>query len=167
MADCLIGLGSNIGDRVVQLDQAIHRFCGASHVTLRGISRYQETLPVGGPPGQGPFLNAVIRITTDLLPLQLLARAQQVERELGRQRLERWGPRSIDIDVLLYDLLVMTTEELIIPHPRMAARRFVLEPACEVGADMIHPSTGWTVARLRARLDQLDVNSMRGNGKGP
>ncbi|MFW6171168.1 MAG: 2-amino-4-hydroxy-6-hydroxymethyldihydropteridine diphosphokinase, partial [Planctomycetota bacterium] len=154
MADCLIGLGSNLGDRVAQLDQAIHRFCGSSDVTLREVSRYHETPAVGGPPGQARFLNAVMRITTDLPPLQLLARAQQVEGELGRRRWEHWGPRSIDIDVLLYDLLVMTTEELVVPHPWMAVRRFVLEPACEVGADLIHPPTGWTVAQLRTRLDQ-------------
>ncbi len=154
MADCLIGLGSNVGNRVTLLDQAIDQICGCPQNTLRGVSRYHEMPPIGGPAGQGPFLNAAIRITTELSPEQLLAQLRVVERDLGRKRLERWGPRSIDIDVLLYDLLIMATVQLELPHPRMAVRRFVLEPACEVGADMLHAPTGWTLQQLLARLDE-------------
>ena len=119
---------------------------------LRGRSAYHATRPIGGPPGQDPFLNAALRITTDLSPWQLLAAARDVEQRMGRHRRERWGPREIDIDILLYDHEVLASEELCVPHPRMAMRRFVLEPASEVGSDMIHPLTGWTVAELLQRL---------------
>ncbi len=78
---------------------------------------------------------------------------RQVESELGRRRLERWGPRAIDLDLLLYDRLILQTTHLVIPHPRMAFRRFVLEPACEVAAEMIHAPTGWSVEQLLKRLD--------------
>lgn len=155
MADCLIGLGSNMGDRAGQLDQAIQLFCHSSRIVLQGASSYHETPPIGGPVGQASFLNAVIRVDTDWSPGELLAQARHVERELGRERLQGWGPRSIDVDLLLYNHLAMATEELEIPHPRMAVRRFVLDPAIEVGADMIHPPTGWTVQQLRNRLDRL------------
>ncbi len=154
MADCLIGLGSNIGDRAAQLDQATQRICEHPGITLQGTSRYYETAPVGGPADQDSFLNAAIRITTSLPPEHLFARIREVEHELGRQRLERWGPRSIDLDLLLYDQLIQQTPHLVLPHPRMAIRRFVLEPACEVAAELIHGPTGWSIQHLLARLDR-------------
>lgn len=152
MAQCLIGLGSNLGDRAAQLDRAAELFCGYPQIHCAGRSTYHATRPIGGPPGQDPFLNAALRITTDLSPWQLLVAARDVEQQMGRHRRERWGPREIDIDILLYDHEVLAGEELCVPHPRMAVRRFVLEPATEVGPDMIHPLTGWTVAELLQRL---------------
>jgi 2-amino-4-hydroxy-6-hydroxymethyldihydropteridine diphosphokinase len=152
MAQCLIGLGSNLGDRAAQLDRATDLFCGYPQIHCAGRSTYHATRPIGGPPGQDPFLNAALRITTDLSPCQLLAAARDVEQRMGRHRQERWGPREIDIDILLYDHEILAGEELCVPHPRMAVRRFVLEPASEVGSDMIHPLTGWTVAELLQRL---------------
>ena len=154
MADCLIGLGSNIGDRAGQFDEAVRHICHAPDVSLQGSSHYHETSPIGGPSGQDPFLNAVIRVVTSLSPEQLLVRLNQVERQLGRERIERWGPRTIDIDLLLYDSQVLETADLQIPHRRMATRRFVLEPACEVGPEMIHGPTGWTLQKLLSRLDE-------------
>ena len=151
MAECLIGLGSNLGDRAAQLDEACQLLCG--HPQIRGVSaaaRFMPTPPIGGPAGQDPFLNAALRVTTSLSPAAALAAVRDVEQQLGRERRERWGPRAIDIDILLYDQRVVETDELVLPHPRMAVRRFVLAPACEVAADMVHPATGWTMAQTAA-----------------
>ena len=95
-----------------------------------------------------------MKLETPLPPHELLGCLQQIEGELGRRRAERWGPRPIDLDLLLYDELILTTPELVLPHPRMAWRRFVLEPAAEVAGSMIHPTIGWTVARLLAHLNE-------------
>jgi 2-amino-4-hydroxy-6-hydroxymethyldihydropteridine diphosphokinase len=154
MAECLIGLGSNLGDRSAQLERACQLLCGHPRIHCGGRSTFHPTPPIGGPTGQGPFLNAALRVTTSLSPQQLLAAARRVEQQVGRERRERWGPRVIDIDVLLYDQRVEETDELVLPHPRMALRRFVLAPACEVASHMVHPSTGWTVAELLHRLDE-------------
>ena len=154
MATYLIGLGSNLGDRRRALDQAVERLTRQPHVRLTARSRWYETAPVGGPPGQGPFLNGVAVLETSLEPEALFAVLGGIEADLGRRRAERWGPRPLDLDLLLYGELVLESPSLTIPHPRMAWRRFVLEPAAEVAADMVHPTTGWTIARL---LDHLNT----------
>lgn len=154
MADCLLGLGSNLGDRAAQLERACALLGSHAQIRRARCSSFHTTPPVGGPQGQTPYLNAALRITTSLTPPQLLAVTRSVEQQLGRVRRQRWGPRVIDIDVLLYNGCVEETDELVLPHPRMALRRFVLAPACEVAADMIHPPTGWTIARLLQRLDE-------------
>ena len=117
-------------------------------------SSWRETAPIGGPPGQAAFLNGAVKLETPLPPHELLGCLQQIEGELGRRRAERWGPRPIDLDLLLYDELILTTPELVLPHPRMAWRRFVLEPAAEVAGSMIHPTIRWTLARLLAHLNE-------------
>jgi 7,8-dihydro-6-hydroxymethylpterin-pyrophosphokinase len=109
---------------------------------------------VGGPSGQSAFLNAAVLLETSLAPEALHGRLQQIERQLGRQRRERWGARRLDLDLLLSDERVIRTAELTVPHPRMAFRRFVLEPAAEAAPDMVHPTIGWSVAQLRAHLDR-------------
>ncbi|MHB0957951.1 MAG: 2-amino-4-hydroxy-6-hydroxymethyldihydropteridine diphosphokinase [Pirellulaceae bacterium] len=152
MAQCLLGLGSNLGDRATQLDRAAELLCGDPQIHCIRRSTYHTTRPIGGPPRQDEFLNAAIRMATQLSPEQVLAAVRDVEQRMGRHRAARWGPRVIDIDVLLYDQEVVATKELSVPHPRMAVRRFVLEPANEVGSEMIHPLTGWTVAELLQRL---------------
>lgn len=155
MADCLIGLGSNMGDRADTLDRAIQLICDAPQVRLRACSRYYETAPVGGPDGQQAFLNAALRVTTLLSPCETLIHLRNTEQKLGRTRLVRWGPRAIDLDLLLYDQQVIDSDQLTVPHPRMAIRRFVLQPACEIAADMIHAPTGWALSRLLSRLDEF------------
>jgi 2-amino-4-hydroxy-6-hydroxymethyldihydropteridine diphosphokinase len=154
VADCLIGLGSNLGNRQETLDRAVARLSRSPNVSLVARSRWRETAPVGGPPGQGPFLNGAVLLETGLEPDALLSLLKTMETDFGRGLGERWGPRPLDLDLLLYGGLVLRTPALVLPHPRMAWRRFVLEPAVEVAASMIHPTTGWTVGRL---LDHLNT----------
>ncbi len=154
MSVCLISLGSNQGDRQGNLDAAATRLAQHPQISLIARSSWHETSPVGGPPGQSDFLNGAVKLETTLSPLELLAVLQQIECELGRLRAEHWGPRSIDLDLLLYDAKVLNSRELTLPHPRMAWRRFVLEPATEVAATMLHPTIGWTIARLLEHLNR-------------
>jgi 2-amino-4-hydroxy-6-hydroxymethyldihydropteridine diphosphokinase len=152
MSLCLIGLGSNLGDRQATLREALKRL--AQHPAIHAVraSRFFETSPAGGPSGQGAFINAAAVLETALGPETLLGVLLEIEASLGRQRGERWGPRTIDLDLLLYDEIVRETPNLVIPHPRMAWRRFVLAPAAEVAGGMIHPTTGWTIKRLVTHL---------------
>jgi 2-amino-4-hydroxy-6-hydroxymethyldihydropteridine diphosphokinase len=154
MPICLISLGSNEGDRQANLGAATARLAADSRIKLVARSSWRETAAVGGPAGQSDFLNGAVKLETALAPRELLGRLQQIEGELGRRRAEHWGPRTIDLDLLLYDELVLSTAELVLPHPRMAWRRFVLEPAAEVAGEMVHPTIGWSVARLLAHLNK-------------
>ena len=151
---CLIGLGSNLGDRSGLLDEALARLQRHPNIKVQRQSRYHETLPAGGAGAQPAYLNAAAVLQTSLPPQTLLAEFQKVEADLGRRRVERWGPRTVDLDLLLYNDLTLTASDLIIPHPRMAWRRFVLEPAAEVAPEMLHSGTGWTLARLLEHLNQ-------------
>lgn len=153
MADCLIALGANLGDRGGTLDWAVGRLGEEPGVEVVRRSRWIGTAPVGGPPGQGEFLNGAVLVQTSLSAQAVAEVLHRLERERGRERTERWGPRPLDLDLLLYDDLVLETEDLTVPHPRMAWRRFVLEPAAEVAPAMLHPTTGWTVRRLLEHLD--------------
>ena len=154
MAVCLIGLGSNVGHRRQTLERAVAGLAEHPLVRVLALSSWFPTLPIGGPPGQAPFLNAAATLETSLGPEALLAVLHQIETRLGRRRLQHWGPRSVDLDLLLYDRVVSEGPRLVLPHPRMAWRRFVLEPAAEVAPAMLHPTTGWTIARL---LDHLNT----------
>jgi 2-amino-4-hydroxy-6-hydroxymethyldihydropteridine diphosphokinase len=117
-------------------------------INVQAVSSYHETVPVGGPSGQGAYLNAAASLKTTLDPFALLHRLQEIELRLGRARTERWGPRTLDLDLLLYNDLVLDTSELTVPHPRMGVRRFVLEPLAEIAAGAVCPVTGRTVARM-------------------
>jgi len=153
MSSCLIGLGSNLGERRQTLDRAVASLAGHPQMLLSSRSTWHESPPVGGPPGQPPYLNGAVLLETSLHPEGVLKALQQIETDLGRRPGPRWGPRPIDLDLLLYGQTVLRTPRLVLPHPRMAWRRFVLRPAAEVARSMIHPTTGWTIARL---LDHLD-----------
>lgn len=153
MATALVGMGSNLGDRRAALEAAVAALAGRADLRIAAVSGFRETAPIGGPQDQPAYLNAALRLETELDPHSLLHVLQGVENELGRVRSERWGPRTVDLDLLLYDDLTLDTPELTLPHPRMSFRRFVLEPAAEVGGGMVHPTTGWTVARLLEHLD--------------
>lgn len=169
MPSCLIGLGSNLGDRAALLRAAVAGLRATREVDVRAVSSWHATLPVGGPVGQGEFLNGAARLDCSLPPTLLLAALQQIEHQLGRGPGSRWEARPIDLDLLLYGDLVLEGESLTVPHPWMAIRRFVLDPAVEVAADMIHPIIGWTVKDLRAHIlyapPYLAVTGIPGAGK--
>ncbi|MBI4226941.1 MAG: 2-amino-4-hydroxy-6-hydroxymethyldihydropteridine diphosphokinase, partial [Candidatus Omnitrophica bacterium] len=120
---------------------------------VQRVSALREYPPVGGPP-QPPYLNAVAEVITTLAPLDLLRRLQALEREAGRPRPDpvRWGPRLLDLDLLLHDNQVIHTPELTVPHPRLAERLFVVEPLAELAPDLIHPVLRLSVATLLARM---------------
>ncbi len=122
----LIGLGSNLGDRRAILDGAISALSEWPDVRVLRVSSIHETKPVGGPPGQGTYLNAAAALQTTLDPIEVLRRLQAVETRFGRVRTVRWGERTLDLDLLLFDDRIIRTPELTVPHPRLAERRFVL-----------------------------------------
>src|SRR5689334_24340244 len=123
-----IALGSNLGDRRDYLDRALQALKQRPGIIVRQVSSYYETAPVGGPPGQGDFLNAAAELHTDLKPKELLQTLLEIERQLGRVREVPMGPRTVDLDLLLYGDLIRDEIELTIPHPRMHERLFVLQP---------------------------------------
>ena len=133
-----LGLGSNLGDRLDSLQRAVDLLGDEAGITLTRCSRVWETDPVGGPP-QPDFLNVVVRAQVDLLPLDLLAACQRVEAALGRVREVRWGPRTVDIDVLLIADRSIDEPELVVPHPRLHERAFVLMPLLELEPDPVLP----------------------------
>ncbi len=157
MAYALVAVGCNLGDRRGQLAAALERLAANSGVRVLSVSRWHETAPVGGPAGQGAFLNGALLLETSLAPETLRTLLAQIESQLGRDRAGgtsavRWQARPIDLDLLLYDQVVLATPALTVPHPRMAFRRFVLDPAAEVAPDMVHPLLGWRIDRLARHL---------------
>ena len=152
--DATIALGSNLGDRRAFLDEAMARLRLQPGVEVVSVSTYHETTPVGGPVGQGAYLNAVAMVRTSLNPLQLLRVLQGLENQLGRVRAERFGSRTIDLDLLLYGAEIVQTDELTVPHPRMHERRFVLEPLVEIAPLAVHPGLQSTTKDLLERLQQ-------------
>ena len=144
-----LSLGSNVGDRKTNLDSAIERLGGVGRVV--SVSSYYETEPVEL--RQQPwFLNCAVKLETELMPRQLLARVLDIEQEMGRKRVQAKGPRVIDIDILLFGSSVVEAKGLTIPHPELHQRRFVLEPLAEIAAEVRHPVTKRSVRELRDAL---------------
>jgi len=168
-AQCLISLGANIGDRAHTIEEALGKLASQRQVQVIRTSRLYETRPIGGPPGQSGFLNGAAVVRTSLSPAALLGVLLRVETEAGRTRAVRWGARPLDLDLLLYEGFVLAEPPLRIPHPRMAWRRFVLEPAAEIAPEMVHPETGWSIGQLLAHLDTtpyyLAITGSIGAGK--
>ncbi|HEX9711744.1 MAG TPA: 2-amino-4-hydroxy-6-hydroxymethyldihydropteridine diphosphokinase [Actinomycetota bacterium] len=151
MTRAYIGLGANLGDRLHVINQAIEALdWGDTRVVSR--SSVYETDPVGGPSDQPPFLNMVIAVETDLEPRGLFERCLAVEAALGRDRWleQRWGPRAIDLDILVFGDQVIDEPDLLIPHPRMHERAFVLVPLAEIAPDLVVPGRGTPPALLDA-----------------
>jgi len=139
LAIAYLCLGSNLGDKKRNLNQALKEIKNLKMVKVLKTSSIYETEPVGFK-DQSWFLNAVIKIKTKLPPLSLLYLLQGIERKLGRVRGKRWGPRKVDLDILLYDKMVINDDKLTLPHPQMHKRRFVLIPLIELGSRWKHPA---------------------------
>jgi len=148
MESVLIGLGSNLGDRKSHLLAAADRLAAASGVSLRRLSTVIETQPVGDPsegPLGGPYLNAAAEVLTALQPREFLDLCLAIEADLGRTRSSVNAPRTIDLDILLFGDQVVEAPGLIVPHPRLLDRQFVLEPMAEIAPGRRHPITGLTL----------------------
>ena len=154
MARVYLGLGSNLGDREAYLGEAVHHL--GERLEVRRVSPVYETDPWGYT-DQDAFLNQVVEADTGLAPPELLAFVQQVELALGRERLVRWGPRTVDIDILLYDDLRLDGLELTIPHARLMERAFVLAPLADLAPDLTLPGHGLTVAAALQRVGRAGV----------
>ena len=154
--EAFLALGGNVGDVRSIFDRAIATFCDGSAVRLTARSSDYRT-PPWGVTDQPPFVNAVIGVTTSLSPHELLARAEQCQRALGRDgiRERRWGPRPIDIDLLTYDAVVLNEPDLILPHPHMFERAFVLVPLTEIAPEGVIAGI-----RLRAALELVDARGI-------
>lgn len=152
MKTVYLSLGSNIGDREANLRQAIEKL-NASGVRVLRVSPTYETEPVDVT-DQRWFFNLVVEAQTGLLPLQLLAHAARIERTMGRIRTRAKGPRIIDIDILLYGVVMIKTPALEIPHPRMQERRFVLAPLADLAPELRHPGSGKTVREMLDGVSQ-------------
>jgi 2-amino-4-hydroxy-6-hydroxymethyldihydropteridine diphosphokinase len=152
MARVFLALGSNLGDRQFFLDQAVLRLRAVPGLTVRRVSPYYETAPVGGPAGAGAYLNAVAEAETTLPPDQLLHTLLDIERGFGRIRSEPNAPRTLDLDLILYGDLVRPSPDPVVPHPRFHERRFVLQPLADLAADVRHPTLKKTIRELLEAL---------------
>ena len=148
--DAWIGLGTNVGDRSQHLRTAVAEIQALRGTRLLGCSSFRTTPPVG--PKQPDFLNGVVRIASTLSPMELLIALKGLERLHERERTQRWGPRTLDLDLLLYGDRIIQHPLLVVPHPEMHRRRFVLEPMCELDSSRRHPSLDRTVSELLKAL---------------
>ena len=144
-----LALGSNLGDRQMYLQRAVDALGADPDVDVVAVSRVYETDPVGGPE-QDAYLNAVVAIETDLDPHALLECAHRLEHDAQRVRIERWGPRTLDVDILLYDDVQLETPDLVVPHPRMWERGFVLAPLRDVAPALVEADASWEGVRETA-----------------
>lgn len=154
--EVLIALGSNLGDRASLLLGGLARLSSLEGFGLAGLSQVYETEPVG-PAGQEPYLNAVLRGRSELAPQELLREMLRIEASLGRVRQQRWGPRTLDLDLLDYGGLVLEEPGLTLPHPRLHQRPFVLVPLGDVAPDWRHPTLKKTAVELLRDLDITGV----------
>lgn len=156
MKQAWIALGSNIAPRETYLQQAIQMLSEHEEIKLNQVSTVYETEPVGYE-NQDQFLNLVAEVETSLDPMELLRICQKIEQDLGRKRIIRWGPRTVDLDILLYSTENMNVEELILPHPRMHERAFVLVPLAEIAPELLLKDK-----RVQEWLDTLPAKDVQG-----
>lgn len=151
-----ISVGSNMGDKLACCQEGITQVAAAPETVLLAQSPFYRTAPVDFL-DQDWFVNAAIKVATDLAPLDLLAQLQAIQRRAGRSADKiRFGPRPLDLDILFYDERVMDHAELILPHPRLHKRHFVLKPLCDIDPKVSHPVLGQSVDQLLAALDTTD-----------
>jgi len=153
-----VAVGANLGDREATFASVIRSFEAESELLLLAASPVFETDPVG-PGEQGPYLNAVLRLRAWLAPSELLATLQRIEQALGRDRqreTERWGPRTIDLDIVLYGERCIEMPDLVVPHPRAHERAFVLRPLAELDPHRVHPRLGRTILEIAHSLSDLE-----------
>jgi 2-amino-4-hydroxy-6-hydroxymethyldihydropteridine diphosphokinase len=143
-----IALGANLGDRRANIERAIDLLRATAGIRVRKVSSLLENDAVGGPTNSPAFLNAAVEVDTTTSPRELLTRLLAIERELGRERREKWGPRPIDLDLLLFGGQVIDEPDLKVPHPLMHERRFVLAPLAEIAPQALHPTLGKAVRDL-------------------
>ncbi|PAF34319.1 2-amino-4-hydroxy-6-hydroxymethyldihydropteridine diphosphokinase [Terribacillus saccharophilus] len=156
MKQAWIALGSNIAPRETYIQQAIQTLNEHAEIKLNQVSTVYETDPVGYE-DQDQFLNLVAEVETSLKPMELLHVCQKIEQDLGRKRIIRWGPRTVDLDILLYSTENMNVEELILPHPRMHERAFVLVPLAEIAPELLLKGKS-----VQEWLDTLAVRDVQG-----
>ena len=159
---CVVGLGSNVGDRRGTLAAGRLRIAALGHV--RAASSLWESDPVGGPP-QGRFLNAALSLEVRLAPEALLDQLLEIEQSLGRARRERWGPRTLDLDILWWGATRIQLPKLTIPHPRLAERTFALRPLLEVEPDAVDPASGLPYRTLLDALEGPALDPVAGPGE--
>src|SRR3954454_16729282 len=147
-----IAVGANLGDREKNIRAAIRELKNTPGVDLTRTSKLIENPAVGGPENSPDFLNGVVEIETTLGSHDLLPRLLEIERHMGRERREKWSPRIIDLDLLLYGDKIIASDELVVPHPLMRERRFVLEPLAEIAPELPHPTLGVPISALLSTL---------------
>ena len=147
-----LAIGSNLGDRARACYASVQKLSAHPQITVTALSELVETAPVGGPTWSPPFLNGAVAIETTLGAHALIKELSAIEDFIGRQRLERWGPRTIDLDLLLFGDRILSSDDLIVPHPMMHERRFVLEPLAQIAPHAMHPALQMTI---RGLLDTL------------
>ena len=155
-----IGIGSNLGVPEKNCADAIEKLATHPDLSLKARSPFYKTYPVG-PIEQEWFVNAALKVQTRLNPHDLLGILLNTEKEMGRVRKEKWGPRLIDLDLLFYDNLILNSQGLILPHPEIPNRRFVLAPLCDIAEDLLHPTLKKTVKGLLYELtDDAEVSRL-------
>jgi 2-amino-4-hydroxy-6-hydroxymethyldihydropteridine diphosphokinase len=159
-----IALGANLGDRQQNLRAALDLLNATPGVRVTGVSSFLENPAVGGPPDSPPFLNAAAELETTLEPRALLDRLLEIERTLGRERRQKWGPRPIDLDLLLYGDRILDEPDLKVPHPLMHERRFVLQPLAEIAPASVHPILRLPIDVLLRMLEPVSGDKRHPSG---